>query len=171
MVRTRQLKRGEVTYSWAKEEKANMLIALEDNDQTNHQLAHLYRHSALVEQLAAHHLNSAVVRILSRSWLSATALMIGITGHLSHANPSHVFGNGLSAGAALEIAVDAGVTLCYFMLMFRSAGAAAMMMIPWGSANEIIWITLVGLVCGAGPAKCHCKCGKSALAGEALSSG
>ncbi|EDN07282.1 predicted protein [Histoplasma mississippiense (nom. inval.)] len=132
MVRTRQLKRGEVTYSWAKEEKANMLIALEDNDQTNHQLAHLYRHSALVEQLAAHHLNSAV---------------------------------------ALEIAVDAGVTLCYFMLMFRSAGAAAMMMIPWGSANEIIWITLVGLVCGAGPAKCHCKCGKSALAGEALSSG
>ncbi|EER39373.1 conserved hypothetical protein [Histoplasma capsulatum H143] len=56
MVRTRQLKRGEVTYSWAKEEKANTLIALEDNDQTNRQLAHLYRHSALVEQLAAHHL-------------------------------------------------------------------------------------------------------------------
>ncbi|KAK2773118.1 hypothetical protein FQN52_004710 [Onygenales sp. PD_12] len=56
MVRTRQLKRGEVTYSWAKEEKTNMLIALEDNDQTNKQLAHLYGHLTLLKQLVAHHM-------------------------------------------------------------------------------------------------------------------
>ncbi|KAK2798474.1 hypothetical protein FQN50_008834 [Emmonsiellopsis sp. PD_5] len=57
MVRTRRLKRGEVTYSWAKEEETNVLIALKDPRQTEKYLSHLRKHSDLVRRAAAHHLN------------------------------------------------------------------------------------------------------------------
>ncbi|KKZ68476.1 hypothetical protein EMCG_05935 [[Emmonsia] crescens] len=57
MVRTRQLKLREVTYSSAKDKESNMLIALTDKDNLYKQLAQLYDNKTLLEQLVAHHLS------------------------------------------------------------------------------------------------------------------
>lgn len=56
MVRTRKLKRGEVTYSWAAEQEDNILIALDDREKTSYQFDYLWNRSFLVERAAAHHL-------------------------------------------------------------------------------------------------------------------
>ncbi|PGG97357.1 hypothetical protein AJ79_09228 [Helicocarpus griseus UAMH5409] len=57
MVRTRHLRRGqEVTYSWAKTRENNLLIALDDYDQTRRYFNRFIEHSALIQQAVAHHL-------------------------------------------------------------------------------------------------------------------
>ncbi|EFW14151.1 predicted protein [Coccidioides posadasii str. Silveira] len=56
MTRTRRLPRGEITYSGAKEEETNMLIALEDYGQTVKYFSHLLKQSDLICRAAAHHL-------------------------------------------------------------------------------------------------------------------
>lgn len=57
MVKTRRLKHGEVTYSWAKEQEHNVLIALEDYKLMVKQLARYLKHSTVVKKAVAHHLN------------------------------------------------------------------------------------------------------------------
>ncbi|EEP81184.1 predicted protein [Uncinocarpus reesii 1704] len=56
MVRTRRLRRGEVTYSWARNAETNILVALEDHKKTIKLCANLLKKSALLQQAAAHHL-------------------------------------------------------------------------------------------------------------------
>lgn len=56
MVRTRRLRRGDVTYSWAKDEETNVLISLEDHRQTVKLFANFLKHSKLIREAVAHHL-------------------------------------------------------------------------------------------------------------------
>lgn len=56
MVRTRRLKKGEVTYSWARKQETNVLIALDDYKLMIKQFTRYRKHSILVRKAVAHHL-------------------------------------------------------------------------------------------------------------------
>lgn len=57
MARTRKLRRGqEVTYSWAKTREQNLLIALQNHEQTVNQFNGFLDHAALIQQTVAHHM-------------------------------------------------------------------------------------------------------------------
>lgn len=56
MVKKRRLLRGEVTYSWAKRDESNILVALEDYQKTVQYFTKLLKQSALIKEAAAHHL-------------------------------------------------------------------------------------------------------------------
>lgn len=58
-LRPRRLLRGEITYSAAKEQDANILHQLGYWDQRNKYFARLYRSRKLIQQIVAHHLGLA----------------------------------------------------------------------------------------------------------------
>ncbi|PGH10200.1 hypothetical protein AJ80_07559 [Polytolypa hystricis UAMH7299] len=115
MGRTRRLRQGEVTCSWAKEEETNILTALQDHPQRANYFSHLLKHSNAVWKAAAHHL-SISPKECTYAWLKENCLSVPVP---------KLYGFALSTGQSFTAAENLPLLLqsfhflcCYMLKLF-----------------------------------------------------